>query len=47
MAAKELPKLYSKVVSKIENKRLKKLACSNFASMLVDSGASYIHDKLE
>ena len=44
MAAKKVPKVYDKGVSK--NKRLKKLAGSNFANMLVDSRASYIHDQL-
>ena len=46
MAAKELPKVYNKGVSKIKSKKLKKLAGSHFANMLVDCGASYIHDKL-
>ena len=47
MAAEELPKHYSKGVSKVKNKRLKKLVGFNFANMLIDSGASYIHEKLE
>ena len=34
-------------MSKIKNKILKKLAGSNFANMLVDSGPSYLNDKLE
>ena len=46
MAAKELPKVYSKGASKTKNRRLKNRGNSNFANILVDSGASYIHDKL-
>lgn len=46
MAVKELPKVYNKDVSKIKIKRPKKLAGSDFANMLVDSGASYVPDKI-
>lgn len=46
MTAKELPKVYSKGVSKIKNKRRKKQAGFDNANMLVDSRASYVHDKL-